>query len=390
MPSSFPASGTRRMFLAVIMIAALSTITAAAGQGPNASSSLAAGCVKRTATATPPPRLPPPPTTPQREKAPVRSVGGLKSCPPGQVPVIVPAKPTVAPGNPLIGPVGGSARLFFGSPKREAKLILKAVLPFRKVYPRGGGNPPRQLQTKPQSTLGPGCNGVMSFGSCYYYGSAAYARTARGGGVTMGIARPAYDGSGGPGHSLDEIAVQGGPSNGNIVELGWNVSTSQYSNANPHLFVFHWIGWTPTCYDTCAWHQYSPTYAPGRDIGALVGREVYAGWVYYQGNWWSWFDNQWLGYFPGSEWKAGYTTNALIQWFGEVSSANGLPPHTDMGTGTFPPSAAAARNATLCDVDPAVWVCFYRDQQATVATFPAYYTIARTGFGEVRYGGPGE
>jgi hypothetical protein len=206
----------------------------------------------------------------------------------------------------------------------------------------------------------------------------------------MGIARPAYDGSGGSGHTLDEISVQGGPMDGNIVELGWNVSTSQYGNANPHLFVFHWIGWAPTCYDTCAWHQYSSTYAPGQDISPLVGRELYNGWVYYNGNWWAWFNNQWLGYFPGSEWPAGYTSNALIQWFGEVSSANGVPPHTDMGTGTLPPSTAAAHNATLCDVDPAVWVCFYRDGQSTGATFPAYYDIRRTGFGEVRYGGPGE
>jgi hypothetical protein len=118
----------------------------------------------------------------------------------------------------------------------------------------------------------------MSFGSCYYYGSAAYRRTARGGGTTMAVAKPAYNGSGGAGHSLDEIAVQGGVSDGNIVELGWNVSTAQYANSNPHLFVFHWIGWAPTCYDTCAWHQYNSTYAPGLDLSALVGHEVYVGW----------------------------------------------------------------------------------------------------------------
>jgi Neprosin len=390
MPSTFRAFGRLRAPIAAVVIVALSAITMAAAQVPSTSSHLAAQCVRRTATAKPPPRLPPRPTTPKRKTARVRKVGGLTSCPSGQVPRIVSAKRNVPKGNPLIGPVRGSAKLFFGSPKRQRKLILKALLPFRKVYKRGGGGQPHQSRLVPRSALGPGCNGVMSFGSCYYYGSAAYRRTARGGGTTMTVAKPAYDGSGGPGHSLDEIAVQGGTSDGNIVELGWNVSTAQYANSNPHLFVFHWIGWTPTCYDTCAWHQYNSTYAPGGDLGALVGHEVYVGWVYYQGNWWAWFDNQWLGYFPGPEWPAGYTSNSLIQWFGEVSSANGIPPHTDMGTGTFPPATTAARNATLCDVDPSLWVCFYYDQQATAATFPTYYKSAHTGFGEVRYGGPGE
>jgi Neprosin len=373
------------MVVLATLVGTLSTITAAAAQQPTADSHLSLRCVRRTATATPPPRLPPAPAIPKRKKTRVRSVGRLTSCPAGEVPKIVPAKRNVPKGNPLIGNVRGSASSFFGSPKQQRKLILKALLPFRKVYPHGGARMVQQSRSALQA-----CNGRSSFGSCFYYGSAAYRRTARGGGTTMGIARPAYDGSGGPGHSLDEIAVQGGPSDGNIVELGWNVSSSQYPNANPHLFVFHWIGWAPTCYDTCAWHQYSSTYAPGRDIGALVGREVYVGWVFFQGNWWAWFDNQWLGYFPGSEWPSGYTSNALIQWFGEVATQNGTPPHTDMGTGIFPLGTTSARNATLCDVDPAVWVCFYRDQQATGATFPSYYKSLRSGFGEVRYGGPGE
>jgi hypothetical protein len=387
-PSARRTFGRPGILIAAVPIAALGAITMAV-QLPSANSQHAARCVRRTAHAKPPPRLPPRPTRPKRKTAPVRPVGGLKGCPAGQVPVIVAAKQNVPKGNPLIGRVGGSTRLFFGSPRRQRRLILKAVLPFRKVYPRKRGTAHHRFEAF-RSGLGPGCNGVMQYSSCYYYGSAGDMRKARGGGTTMRIAKPAYNGSGGPGHSLDEIAVQGGTSNGNIVELGWNVSTAQYGNANPHLFVFHWIGWAPTCYDTCGWHQYSSTYAPGKDLGALVGHDVYVGWVYYQGNWWSWFDNQWLGYFPGSEWPAGYTSSSVIQWFGEVSTLNGTPPHTDMGTGTLPPAAKAARNATLCDVDLSRWVCFYYDQQGMTATFPAYYDIAHTGFGEVRYGGPGE
>jgi neprosin-like protein len=355
------------------------------GSASNGTAQPAEGCVERTAEATPPPRLPPRPTRVKRNRGQAKEVGALESCPEGQVPVIVPAERNVPKGNPLIGNVKGSAEEFFGSPEAERK-IRKAQRRFRRVYPKNGGNPPPDIARPAQAT----CAGIAYFSSCYYYGSSAFARPARGGGMTMQVHHPAYDGSGGAGHTLDEISVQGGAAGGNIVELGWNISTSQYSNANPHLFVFHWIGWNPTCYDVCGWQQYSPTYAPGMDINALVGSEVYVGWVYYQGNWWAWFNNQWLGYFPGSRWSGNYTSNAMSQWFGEVSTANGVPPHTDMGSGTFPLSTQAARNATLCDVDPSVWVCFYRDQQATSATAISYYRSIRSGFGQVRYGGPGE
>jgi hypothetical protein len=208
--------------------------------------------------------------------------------------------------------------------------------------------------------------------------------------MTMSVERPAYVSGDAGGHTLDEIAVQGGPGDGHIVELGWNLSTDQYGDANPHLFVFHWINWAPTCYDGCGWQQYSGTYFPGMDLSQIVGRQVYVGYVFYQGNWWAWFDNQWLGYFPGSEWSGDYTRSELIQWFGEVSSSNGVPPRTDMGNGRFPADPAAATMFTLCDVDAAAWVCWYRDMQVLGATVPAYYDILRTGFGATRYGGPGE
>jgi hypothetical protein len=46
---------------------------------------------------------------------------------------------------------------------------------------------------------------------------------------------------------------------------------------------------------------------------------------------------------------------------------------------------------TLCDVDAAAWVCFYRDVQSTGATRVNYYDILNhTAFGAVRYGGPGQ
>ncbi len=341
-------------------------------------------CVDKTVIAAPPSEFPPVPQNEQKEGQRPSQLLTAPLCPDGQVPVGEPARPNVAKGNPLIGRVQGTTDQFFRASGEQGKLILESLIPPDKLYLHGPG-------AKNQAPLpDPACNGVAYYGSCYYYGSAAYTRDADGGGMTMTIERPVYDGSGGSGHSLDEIAVQGGTGNGNIIELGWNVSTSQYGNANPHLFVFHWMDWSPTCYDACNWQQYSATYFPGMDLGSLVGRSVYIGYVYYEGNWWAWFDNQWLGYYPGSEWSGDYTRNSLIQWFGEVSTANGVPPHTDMGNGLFPSNTSAARNATLCDVNASDWVCWYRDQQVWGATYPSYYDIDRSGFGETRWGGPGE
>jgi hypothetical protein len=208
--------------------------------------------------------------------------------------------------------------------------------------------------------------------------------------MTFTILRPQTDGA--RGHTLTEIAVQGGSGNGNIVELGWNVAPEQYSTGEPYLFVFHWKNWMPTCYDACNWQQYSATYFPGMSLANLVGRSIYIGYVYYEGNWWAWFDNQWLGYFPGSEWDGAYTKASLIQWFGEVaiSSGSATPPRFDMGNGRFPTSVLSANMQTLCDVVARDWVCLYRNLHRVHATIPAYYDIAGAAFGTARYGGPGE
>ncbi len=344
-------------------------------------------CVQRSATAKPPPRLSPKFRARGKvRESEYRPVALDPLCQAGQV--AVPSstkhfKPEDQKGNPLLGNIR-DRRAFERNP---GQVVRRSLRPFKQVYWKGRGEVERNhASLLPQAA----CDGVAWFGSCYYYATAAFTRQADGGGMTMSIERPAYVRGDAGGHTLDEIAIQGGEGNGNIVELGWNLSSDQYGDSDPHLFVFHWINWNPTCYDGCGWQQYSGTYFPGMNLSQLVGRQVYVGYVFYQGNWWAWFDNQWLGYFPGTEWGGNYTRSELIQWFGEVSSSNGVPPRTDMGNGRFPADPAAATNFTLCDVDAAAWVCWYRDQQNLGATVPAYYDIARTGFGATRFGGPGE
>jgi hypothetical protein len=297
------------------------------------------------------------------------------ACPEGEVPEVRPFSPPEGKGNPLLG-----AKRSGG----EATPGAVEGTPYATPKASASGETGRAGSLR---AFFQACDGVPSSGSCYYYAAAQYRREADGGGMIATINRPDQVGGG---HSLDELAVQGGADDGDIVELGWNVSNGQYGDDRPHLFVFHWIGWEPTCYDGCEWQQWSGTYFPGMDLSAAEGREVYLGYVFWEGNWWAWFDNQWLGYFPGSEWSDSYTQSQLLQWFGEVASDNGIPPQSDMGNGQFPNRERAARMSVLCDVDAGDWVCWYRDEQSLTATVPSYYDIAGTGFGQVDYGGRGE
>jgi Neprosin len=379
--------------VAAVLLASLMTSTAQAQQQEEP-----VECVKRDTTATPPPH----PAGPRRAARKGRGGEEQKAepamkpvCPEGQVPVVkemqidrqVPPK-----GNPLLRPRSGVAR---PAQPTGGSVLRGDVRTFREIYrtkrsERTGDAPPGPPGPPPGPPGSPACAGVPSFGSCFYYGSAGLTRSADGGGMTMSVNRPAYDNSGGSGHSLNEISVQGGANNGNIIELGWLVSSDQNGDADPHIFVFHWKNWNQTCYNGCGWQQYSSTYFPGQNIKALIGRELYVGYVYYKGNWWAWFDDQWLGYFPGTEWDNSYTKSSLLQWFGEVASQNGVPPKTQMGDGVLPPTSRAAHMFTLCDVDAKAWVCWYRDQQLLSATVPKYYDIQRAGFGDTRYGGPGQ
>jgi len=352
-------------------------------------------CADRPQGVRPPPRrLAPIPrptekgrNTGEEVEAPASVLGTKAPCPEGKVPVIKARSSKVEKGNPLLGPDPGREILKFEG-ERRAEFIRRSARSFEDVY--RAAKPKRDRTPPPAPPAAPACNGVPYYGSCYYYASAGFATIADGAGMRLSIEKPQYVNTGGSGHSLNELAVQGGSGNGNIVEIGWLVSTEQYGNANPHIFVFHWKNWAPTCYDACGWVQWSSAYHPGMDLGSAVGKRVYVGYVLFQGDWWAWFDNQWMGYFPGSEWGGNFTKTSLLQWFGEVASANGIPPRTDMGTGRLPPAPRAARMTRLCDVDANAWVCWYRDRQSLAETIASYYDIRRFAFGAVRYGGPGE
>jgi hypothetical protein len=339
----------------LVLVAGVLLVAATLPIGALAQPSDAVTCVRRTASATPPP-LPHLPAAGQ-------GTGSVRQpvCPPGMVPAIKAMKPAQAglvKGNPALGNV-----------------VLR--------------------QAGPGSVTAPSCLGLFWYGACYYYADARYdpghnilPTTVVGGGMITSIAQPTVVGQG---HSLDEIAVEGGSKHDNIVELGWNVAPAQYSDAAPHLFVSHWINGNWVCYDDCGWQQWSNVYYPGQDLSTLVNRDVYLGYVFWQGNWWAWFDNLWLGYFPGSEWSGSFTRATLLEWFGEVATLSGIPPQTQMGTGVLPASSSAAHMSALCEVDAFPGDCWIRNKQSLLTIAPPnWYEIATVGFGATRYGGPGQ
>ena len=140
-------------------------------------------CVPRTAEIAPPPMAKLPELRAKKgiDQIRYRPLGRKPVCPEGKVPAVEEISPEVRKGNPLLKPEAD-----------DRTVGTESHLP---------------------------CNGILNFGVCYYYANATYRQRADGGGMIMTIAPPGYVASGGPGHSVNEIAVQGGERDGNIVEL---------------------------------------------------------------------------------------------------------------------------------------------------------------------------
>ncbi len=166
------------------------------------------------------------------------------------------------------------------------------------------------------------------FGSCYDYVSGQQSSDVTGASVQMMQADPEIDPSY-DGHSLQELSLQDSAQQ-NTVEIGWTVDRGLNGDTAPHLFVYHWVNGAQTCYNGCGFVQVSTSARPGMTVAAGASAEF--GITFYQGNWWVSYDNEQIGYFPGSLWGGGYTRAQLISAFGEVAES-ASPSCTDMGDG---------------------------------------------------------
>jgi hypothetical protein len=196
-------------------------------------------------------------------------------------------------------------------------------------------------------------------------------------------------------HTLAEIAVQDQIGSTNqVVEVGWNVDrTVNGGSDEPHIFVFHWVDGVPTCYNGCNWVDYGPNPVnAGANIGAggqaWTGTAKQMGIQYFNGDWWISVANNWIGFFPGSEWTGAtppLTQVGATQLFGET--VNDIPGNdcSDMGSGTHGSTGAvpaAYFGSTAFLTGPAVAI-------TTFATHPSLYTAASASARTFYYGGPG-
>lgn len=145
-------------------------------------------------------------------------------------------------------------------------------------------------------------------------------------------------------HSLAEISVQDGPSNQQIVEVGWTKDPLVCGAGTPLCaFGYHWINGLGTCYN-CNFIDYGPnTFNLGASVASWVGTGKQFGIQYFNGNWWLSINGGWVGYYEGTRWSsppAGYGSGVTFvdanftQFFGETVVDVPGSQSSDMGQGT--------------------------------------------------------
>lgn len=148
----------------------------------------------------------------------------------------------------------------------------------------------------------------------------------------------------------------------NSVEVGWQVYSDLYGDMRPRLFVY-WTGdgYVKTgCYNL---NQDCPAGSPGFVqvsnkvlLGGSIAPPSEANSDQYeirlrvfkddvQGNWWLQFNQEYVGYWPGSLFHSLRDTSDLIQWGGEVFYASGGNGQTKTHMGSGANSTAGFRKA---------------------------------------------
>jgi hypothetical protein len=182
-------------------------------------------------------------------------------------------------------------------------------------------------------------------------------------------------------HTLAELAVQSADGQ-QIVEVGWNVDRVVNGDDDPHLFVYHWVDRTSSCYNGCGFEQYSKNVKPGDTLTYDVTKKF--GIQYFNGAWWIAFDSEWIGYYPEKLWNdqdIKFSRSGLVQVFGEVAATSDKP-CTQMGNGQNSDKTTAALLASVSYLNgPTVAL--------NIRSTTDLYSVAALSARSFRYGGPG-
>lgn len=223
---------------------------------------------------------------------------------------------------------------------------------------------------------------ICWYGACYDYVSGHQWTDTTGVSVLMKIDSPIVNPAQTGEHSLQEIALQN-TARTSTVEIGWTVDPELNGDTRPHLFVYHWVDGQESCYNGCGFVQVSHDIKPGmalhpHEAAHFAIRDI-------GGDWWLFFRDEPVGYFPGALWNGTYKTAQLVSVFGEVAENTAdTPSCTQMGDGRLGSSPAAS------------WIRDYRlagtsdaPNLAVSATSPARYDAGAVTPTSFRLGGPG-
>jgi len=202
---------------------------------------------------------------------------------------------------------------------------------------------------------------------------------------------------------------------GQTVEAGWINYPAQI--ASPHLFTFYTTdgyqtladnkgGWNR---DVAGWVQTDSQIFPGTAFSPLSTRggtqyEITIEYYLYQGNWWLFVLDRWIGYYPASLFGAGTDAGQSLQtqadnifYYGEIYDSHPQLTTTDMGSGSFANAgrgqSAYIRNMVYTDLNNANQ--YYNGAAGTVVSDTNRYTLEahydnRDDWGSYIYlGGPG-
>jgi hypothetical protein len=136
------------------------------------------------------------------------------------------------------------------------------------------------------------------------------------------------------------------------VEAGWLEYPAKFGDPFPHLFTYYTTnGYTSMGNnvggynrEVTGWVQVSTTVAPGirltptSTVGIANQREIALSVWLSGGNWWVWYINQWIGYYPGTLFATTGLRNqaSMVGFQGEVvDETTFIATSTDMGSGKF-------------------------------------------------------
>ena len=252
--------------------------------------------------------------------------------------------------------------------------------PLDRFGPKGHHRIPNSLELLDTNPLSPVTPSPATPSIYYFYNSAYqfYSSTGTSANITQPspyLAPPDF-------HTLAEITAESSDGR-QVVELGWTVDRNINGGSTaPHLFTFHWIDGNPTCYNGCGYVQVSSTRYPGMPVNITTTPQEYTI-NYFSGNWWIGYQNEWIGYFPGTLWGGGYTNGDLFQWFGEVSAMSNTP-CTYMGDGLFGTNSGASGFSNINFLNG-----INASLTSIVETNPNYYKFGNISGSDFKYGGPG-